>query len=213
MRTNGIFLQLRSLNRYIDISFIAKFIGLFLLFYYTNIFFVQLTLPGKWHSDFFSNNLNYVQWLTDSLTHMSGYIANLLGVENYVKTETNSIVSATNGRGVIVKWECIGLGIYSFWLAFILAHKMNIKRKILFSISGLILMWLLNCIRIALLLYGIEHNLKAWKKSWKFIGNVNHHDLYNYVCYILIIGMIYFYYRRTTKKTATLKVNSEQNKS
>lgn len=210
MNTNGISLHAKSFNRYIDIGFVAKFIGLFLLFYYVNLFFVQLTLPGDWHNDFFVAHFNYIQWLTDSLTHMSGYIASLLGVENYVRVNTNSVVSVTSGRAVNVKWECIGLGIYSFWLAFILAHKMSFKRKLLFSVSGIIAMWLLNCIRIALLLYAVEHNLKAWKKSWKFIGDVNHHDLYNYACYIIIIGMIYLYYRRTSKKAAAVKINAEK---
>lgn len=213
MSTKNISAQIKSLNHYIDIGFILKFIGLFLLFYYVNLFFVTLTLPGKWHSDFFSGHLNYVQWLTDSLTHMSGYIASLFGVENYIRVETNSVVSASSGRAVNVKWECIGLGIYSFWLAFILAHKMSIKRKLLFSIGGIVAMWLLNCIRIALLLYAVEHNLKAWKKSWKFIGDINHHDLYNYACYIIIIGMIYLYYRKTSKKTSTVKANTQKNMS
>jgi len=206
MNTNGSSLQLKSLNRYIDLGFIVKFIGLFLLFYYINIFFVQLTLPGKWHNDFFVNHLNYIQWITASLTHMSGYFADLIGVENYIRG--NSVISEARGHGVNVKWECIGLGIYSFWLAFILAHKMSVKRKVLFSVGGIVVMWLLNCIRIALLLYGVDHNLKAWKKSWKFIGGINHHDLYNYVCYTLIIGMIYLYYRKTTKKNATVKANT-----
>lgn len=188
------------LNRYIDIKFLVKFIGLFLLFYYLNQLFVQLTLPeSKWYNEFFASNLNYINWLTASLTHTSGYIAEMLGVSNYINGR--SILSAASGRGVHVKWECIGLGIYSFWLAFILAHKMSTVRKLIFSVGGILVMWLLNCFRIALLLYAIVHELKTWKKSWKFIGDINHHDLYNYVCYILIIGMIYLYYRKTSKKT------------
>lgn len=211
MSTKGILSQLKSLNHYIDIGFVVKFIGLFLVFYYVNVFFVELTLPGKWHNDFFVTHLNYIQWLTDSLTQMSGSIASMFGVENYIRDATNSVVSVNTGRAVNVKWECIGLGIYSFWLAFIFAHKMSFKRKLLFSIGGIVAMWLLNCVRIALLLYAVEHNLKAWKKSWKFIGDVNHHDLYNYACYIIIIGMVYLYYRKTSKKAVPVKVNTEKN--
>lgn len=209
MATKSIMRELKSVNNYIDLGFLLKFIGFFLVFYYANLFFVQLTLPGgKWYNEFFSNNLNYIEWLTASLTHMSGYIGELFGVDNYVRG--HSVVATSSGRGVNVKWECIGLGIYSFWLAFILAHKMSAKRKIILSVVGIVLMWLLNCIRIALLLYAVDNNLKEWKKSWKFIGDINHHDLYNYACYIIIIGMIYLYYRKTSKKTKAATVKAEQ---
>ncbi|MCC6290420.1 MAG: hypothetical protein IT249_21295 [Chitinophagaceae bacterium] len=196
---------IKTVNRYIDTGFLVKFIGLFLVFYYANQFFVKLISPQtQWYNAYIATHYNYVSWAISSLTHMSGYIGELMGVNNYIKGD-GLLATATN-RGVYVKWQCIGLGIYSFWLAFILAHKMSIGKKLLYSVGGIILMWLLNCFRIALLLYGIAHNLKPWKKSLKFIGAINHHDLYNYVCYMIIIAGIYFYYRKNNRNTAKVEM-------
>ncbi|MFT3747780.1 MAG: exosortase/archaeosortase family protein [Agriterribacter sp.] len=204
MTAKSVIQNIKSVNQYIDLGFLAKFIGMFLAFYYANHFFVELVSPeSKSYNAYIATHYNYVSWSISSLTHMSGYIGELMGVENYIKGD--ALLVSSIHRGVYVKWQCIGLGIYSFWLAFILAHKMSIGRKILYSVGGIVLMWLLNCFRIALLLYGIAHNLKPWKKSLKFIGNINHHDLYNFVCYMLIIAGIYLYYRKTSKKAAIVK--------
>lgn len=212
MTTKNILGELKALNRYIDLTFLFKFIGLFLLFYYGNLFFVDLSIPGgKRYSESFATNYNYISWITASLTYMSNFIGHVLGMDSYVRGSAD-ILSTTSGHSVYIKWQCIGLGLYSFWFAFILSHQMNIPKKILFGLGGVLLIWLINCIRIALLLLALENNMRGWKKSLRLIGDVNHHDLYNYVCYAVIIGMIYIYYRKTSRKTAAIKITTD-NKS
>jgi len=103
----------------------------------------------------------------------------------------------------VVKWECLGLGIFSFWTAFVLAQSLPIRKKILLTLGGIAGIWLLNCLRIGLLLVALEKDLKAWKQSWSFIGKVNHHDLFNYACYTFILLMILLYYKLSRRKKQT----------
>lgn len=189
---------IKQLNYYFDLRFLVKFIVLFLVFYYVNIFFVQLTLPGKWHSDFFVEHLNYIGWLTGSLTHTANFITHTLGLDTIV--EGNDKLSLVQGPRVIVKWECIGLGIMSFWLAFVLAQGISLKRKILLGFGGVFVVWFMNCCRIALLVFALDRNLKPWKKNLTLIGGINHHDLFNYACYAVILLSIFIYYKVSAKK-------------
>ncbi|MFT3705758.1 MAG: hypothetical protein QM802_25540 [Agriterribacter sp.] len=196
-----------TLNRYIDLGFLLKFVGLFLALYYTNIFFVQLTLPGKWYSPFFAEHFNYISWLTSSLTHTANIITQAFGLDTSVVDD--NILAANHGHRVVVKWECLGLGIFSFWLAFVMAQSLPTRKKILLALGGIIGIWLLNCIRIGLLLVALEKDLKAWKQSWRFIGKVNHHDLFNYACYTFILLMILVYYRVSRRKKQAAMGNQQ----
>ena len=196
---------IKQLNYYFDLRFLVIFISLFLVFYYVNIFFVQLTLPGKWHSDFFVAHFNYIGWLTASLTHTANFITHTIGLNSHV--ESNNILALEQGLRVIVKWECIGLGIMSFWLAFVLAQRMSLKRKVLLGLGGIFVVWFMNCCRIGLLLVALEHNLKPWKKKLTLIGGINHHDLFNYGCYAVILLLIFIYYKVSTKKAQPEKSN------
>ena len=187
------------INRYIDLRFLIKFVCLFLAFYYINLFFVQLALPGKMHNAFFVQHFNYIGWLTESLTQTANFIAHLFGLNSFV-TGNNVLWAKQGGHRVIVLWQCIGLGVFSFWFAFILAQHITVKKKILLGIGGFLAIWFLNCLRIGLLVVALDANLKPWKKSLKFIGNVNHHDIFNFVCYSFILLMIVAYYKISTRK-------------
>jgi len=189
---------IKQLNYYFDLRFLLKFISFFLVFYYVNIFFVQLTLPGKWHSDFFVEHLNYIGWLTGSLTHTANFITHTLGLNTIV--EGNDKLALVQGPRVVVKWQCIGLGIISFWLAFVLAQDIRLRKKLLLGLAGALAVWFMNCCRIALLVFALDRNLKPWKKNLTLIGGINHHDLFNYACYAVILLLIFVYYRVSAKK-------------
>jgi exosortase/archaeosortase family protein len=189
---------IKQLNYYFDLRFLLKFISFFLVFYYVNIFFVQLTLPGKWHSDFFVEHLNYIGWLTGSLTHTANFITHTLGLNTIV--EGNDKLALAQGPRVVVKWQCIGLGIISFWLAFVLAQDIRLKKKLLLGLAGTLAVWFMNCCRIALLVFALDRNLKPWKKNLTLIGGINHHDLFNYGCYAVILFSIFIYYKISVKK-------------
>jgi len=122
-------------------------------------------------------------------------------------TGNNTLWAKEGGHRVIVLWQCIGLGVFSFWFAFILAQRIAIKKKILLCVGGALAIWFLNCMRIGLLLVALDRNLKPWKKSLKLIGNINHHDIFNFICYSFILLMIVVYYKISKRKKQSAASN------
>ncbi|MCC7526734.1 MAG: hypothetical protein IT250_18055 [Chitinophagaceae bacterium] len=193
----------REVNRYFDFSFLLKFIALFAVFYYANMFFVDLTLPEKSYNAFFVDHFNYINWITGSIMYTANMMTRAVGLDTQVVNIRFLVVPG--GHSLFMNWQCVGLGIFSFWGAFVLANKMTWKKKIIWGVGGLIGIWFLNCCRTALLMIALENNWKEWKQGWTRGRTLDHHDLFNYGCYILIIGLIYVFYRKFKNKTDETK--------
>lgn len=168
-------------------KFVVKFLVLFLLFYYFNILFFGLTNPGNLYSPFLANYLNYIQGIRWILLNSSTGLLNLLGFsaicDNY-----NLLVA---GRGTIqVVYACLGLGVISFFTAFVLAYPKPLKSKIIFIIAGILTIEVLNVLRFALLAL-------FWNKSDSKI--IDHHTIFNIVIYILIAISLYFWVKADNK--------------
>lgn len=189
----------REINRYFDLSFLMKFIALFALFYYTNMFFVDLTLPGKSYNAWFVEHANYIYWITGSIMHTANLMTQAVGLDTHVVNTRYLVVPG--GHSLFMNWQCVGLGIFSFWAAFVLANGMNRSQKIKWGIGGFLAIWFLNCCRTALLMIALENNWKEWKQGWKHGRTLDHHDLFNYGCYVVLLGMIWFFYKKFKNKT------------
>jgi exosortase/archaeosortase family protein len=163
----------------IALWFSIKFIVLFLSFYYFNILFFGLTSPGNSYSAFLDDHLNYIDWLRWILLHTSCAILNLFGFTCI--TSANQLLVA--GHGVIdLIYTCLGLGVMSFFAAFVIAYPKKIKAKLLFLTAGLLSIQILNIIRLMLLaLY--------WNKNRARI--IDHHVIFDVIIYIVIIVALY----------------------
>ncbi len=184
----------REINKYFDLSFVLKFVGLFAAFYSINMYAVDMILPGKRYNAFFFEHLNYIYWITGSIMHTANLMTQAAGLNTEVVNTRYLVVPG--GHSLFMNWQCVGLGIFSFWAAFILANSMNWRRKILWGVSGFFAIWFLNCCRTALLMIALENNWKEWKQSWTHGRTLDHHDLFNYGCYLIILGMIYLFYKK-----------------
>lgn len=97
------------------------------------------------------------------------------------------------GRGVNVGYDCLGYGVMSFWIAFVFANNGTWKRKLGWMAIGAFALWLINVLRISLVLVGAN-------KNWKFPLGWDHHTWFNIVAYVAIFGMIWIYDKGTSKK-------------
>ena len=175
----------KSILNYLDIEYIVKFILLFLVFYFFHIFFLGLTSPGgDLYSSFLESKLNYISWFTDSILLTASLICKVFGLHSYLAGQ--QIIRADSGVGVQVWLPCLGLGISSFWVAFVMAHKDNWKGRLLWSLVGVFTIWFINCWRIAILLLALERN-------WQGAKYIDHHDMFNFIAYSFILVLIYFY--------------------
>jgi len=163
------------------IRFVFIFIILFALFYYFNIFFFGITSPGSHYSPFLADHLNYIRGLRLVLLQSSGWVLNLLGFGAI--TNDYELLVAGHGTFQLV-YSCLGLGVISFFAAFVLAYPKKRKRKLLFLLSGIIAIELLNIMRFVLLAI-------FWHKKDSHI--LDHHTVFNIFLYLVIAFSLYFW--------------------
>jgi exosortase/archaeosortase family protein len=163
------------------LKFIFTFLFLFLASYYFNIFFFGITTPGSHYNAFLANNLNYIQGLRLVLLHTSASILNAIGF-TAITNDTEMLVA---GHYVIqVVYSCLGLGVISFFTAFVLAYPKQLKRKLIFIAAGILTIEVLNVIRFILL--GLYWDNKTTKV-------IDHHTIFNLIIYVIIAISLYFW--------------------
>jgi len=175
--------MLSALSRYIDLRFFLKFLVTFSILFFFHQFFIGITTPGNLYSPFVDHHLNYVKWIISAVLHSSAFLVQLAGLH---PTVDGNFMTVPNGASIDMGWACAGLGIMSFWVAFVIAHPVNKKQKLIWCLAGIASILLLNCIRIALLLYALEHH-------WKENIYASHHDIFNYASFIIIFLMVYLF--------------------
>jgi len=89
------------------------------------------------------------------------------------------------GHGAIqVVYACLGLGVISFFAAFVIAYPKPLKPKLIFLITGILLIEVLNIIRFMLLaLFWNPHTAKI----------IDHHTIFNIIIYIIVAVSLYFW--------------------
>jgi exosortase/archaeosortase family protein len=178
-------------NNQINISpvrFVILFLGLFFAFYYFNIAFFSATSHGKHYVLFFDQHLNYIHLLRQWLLTCSKQILTWCGYT----VITNEYDLLTAGRGIIrLVYSCLGLGMMSFFTAFVIAYPRRFLVKLLFLLSGLLVIQLLNICRFVLLSLFWEKSNSAYIPD--------HHTIFNITMYIIIAVSIYFWVRYDDK--------------
>ena len=180
---------MKSLHKTSPIRFLLLFLGLFLFFYYFNIFFFSITSPGGHsYSPFFDEHLNYIRWFRHLLVSVSSIIINWFGY-NAINNDYQLLVA---GHGTIdIVYSCLGLGIMSFFVAFVIAYPKRMKPKLIFLFTGLICIQILNVLRFVLLAL-------FWDKKSKVM--LDHHTIFNIIIYIIIAISLYFWVKHDDKQ-------------
>jgi exosortase/archaeosortase family protein len=186
------------------VIFVAKFIIAFCICYFGTLAIIGLSAPVGYYSPFVEKYLNYISWLRSSLLYGSQTLLNISGVDTYLASEYN--IRKVNGRGIVIVYECVGYGILSFWAAFIIAQEGKLKQKILWWLGGSLVFWLLNVIRLSLLLV-------ATNKGWEVPFGWDHHTWFSIVAYSAMLIMIWYFGKVSGKHTKTVNTQSIKNKS
>lgn len=171
------------------LKFIVTFLLLFLIFYFFNIGFFSITSTQSEHYvSFLATHLNYIDWLRWVLLQTSTQILKLLG---YVAI-CNKYYLLVAGKGEIqLVYTCLGLGVMSFFAAFVLAYPKPLKSRIIFLIGGLLVIQLLNIARFVLLsLY--------WGRQASH--SIDHHTIFNIFIYVVILTSLYLWIKTDNRK-------------
>ncbi|MDF2433232.1 MAG: hypothetical protein JWP44_2863 [Mucilaginibacter sp.] len=164
------------------LKFIFTFLVLFPLFYYFNIFyFSRVSPPSPHYNTFLAHNFNYIHGLRWLLLHTSAQILNWFGFVA-ITDEYNLLVA---GHGTLqLVYSCLGLGVISFFAAFVLSYPKKWKRKVVFLFAGIFGIEVLNTARFVLLAL-------FWDKHAGRI--LDHHTAFNIVIYLIITVTLYFW--------------------
>lgn len=169
-----------------SLRFVVLFLALFALFYYFNIFYIGITAPGNHYSEFLDQHLNYIRGFRIFLISVSAALMRLFGYEVFTSDTT---LHALNAGGINVVYSCLGFGVMSFFVAFVIAWpERSIKSKLLFIPAGLILIQVLNIARFILITL-------FWRTS-ALRSVVDHHILFNSILYVVLLATIYFWISR-----------------
>ncbi len=172
------------------VKFVLKFLALFGIFYYGTLLVIGLAAQGGMYSAFVDKHLDYVSGITRTLVGGTRGLLQIAGIETY--TLPNFIIRITGGTGVRIAFDCVGYGVMSFWLAFVLASKGRAVRKLIWVLIGWIILWFININRIALLLL-------AYNRDWKMPLGIDHHTWFNIVAYGAIFLMMYIFEKDNRK--------------
>jgi exosortase/archaeosortase family protein len=166
--------------------FAIRFILGFFLLYGGMHLLTGLTVRGGYYSPFLDKYFDLVSGLRSSLIYGAQTLADALGLEAHRVSER--LLKVPGGRGVIVSYSCLGVGVLSFWLALMWALPQNWKRRIIWMIFGSFILWVINVCRIGLFLMAIN-------KGWPMPLGLDHHTWFNIVSYFFIFILLYFFDR------------------
>ncbi len=166
------------------VKFAATFVIAFLLLYYALKFITGLAVQGGYYSPFVEKHLNIAAWVRTALIVSTKYFLLLLGVQTERVSEY--VLRMVGGRGVRIVYGCLGFAVMCFWVAYIFAASTSLMKKLRWFFFGLSLLWIINVIRIGLVLI-------ATNKGWHFPFGLDHHAWFNIIAYLIIFIMIYFF--------------------
>ncbi|MFI5163284.1 MAG: exosortase Y [Sphingobacteriales bacterium] len=178
------------------VKFVLIFLTLFIAFYYFNIVFFGLTSQGNHYNPYLAHHFNYIVWLRHTLLNCSATLLNWLGY-SAITSDTEILVA---GHGTLkLIYSCLGLGIMSFFSAFVIAYPKKSKAKLIFLVSGIIVIQILNVTRFVVLAIFWDKNADT--------QIVDHHTIFNIIIYVIIAISLYFWIKHDDRSTAVYAKN------
>ena len=126
--------MIKNTLRYFDFHYFLRFAALFFLFYLSYTFVNAASAPSGIYYPFVEKYLNFPILIRHAVLYTSQLLLSMLGS---VTTVVYDRLISQDGFSVLqMAWPCYGLGVKSFWVAFVCSHRIPIKTKVLWSIVG-----------------------------------------------------------------------------
>ncbi len=172
------------------IIFVVKLLFFYFLFSQGNLFMNSvLNEGGRFYNEFMANHFDYIQALRTALIIPAVWIIKLFG---FYAIHNETDVMVVSGPLLRINYACLGIGVMSFLVAFVIAFPAKLKAKWKLLVFGLIMVYLLNVFRIAGL--GILLGLfKSQRNNFTY-----HHEVFNIIVYICIFILLYYWIKKNT---------------
>ncbi len=191
-------MDIKKLIKHPLVIYLLKFAVVFCVAYYGTIAVEGLAAPGNHYSPFIEHYLDYPSWLRSSLLNGSRLLLSIFGYHTVITDSYH--LQMVGGRSVQLIYACLGIGVMSFWLAFVVANKGSWKRKSVWVLGGMFCIWLINVSRISLVL--VQNNTGK-----NLMWGMDNHDFFNVLSYVALFLMIFLYDRMN--RTKSVKKNLE----
>lgn len=172
-----------------QLRFILLLIVIYLLLYYFCLFWIGICSEGGLYWQFATDHLNFIKWFREFLIAGAEFVCDIFGL----KTISNSTDMRIVGKGGIrIVYSCLGYGIMSLLIALGIALPFKpLKERVVFIIASLSIFILFNITRIILVAYFAAQARKH---------DINHHDIFSFICYIFIFAGMYWWINRKPVK-------------
>ena len=142
--------------------FLIRFTSVFLFLYACFVFFIGIAMPGGLiENQFLYEHFNLISYYTHLVNNTVVQSLRWMGIEAWRNGPIN-IKTAFGGVNII--YACLAIGVHCIWIAFVIAIKNSTLKKVLWISIGSIMLFVLNIIRIVLILLG---NLLLKTRHWK----------------------------------------------
>jgi exosortase/archaeosortase family protein len=179
-------------KNYPEVLFILKFLLLFLFLYQFVEFWIGISSKGGLYVPFIDEYFNGVKWYRVFILKSAAAVHYLFSYPTHLLSSIT--LEGYNGYRVNMVYSCIGYGIICFWAAFVFSFPITLKHKLQWLALGFILLFMLNVLRISILLFVINKTKNVESFSM-------HHTYYNVCSYALIFMMIYFFVKKSSLVT------------
>lgn len=177
------------------IKFVIIMLALYFIFSQGNLFMNSVMSPGgRFYHAFIADHFNYIQGVRTILIVPAVWIIKLFG---FYAIYNEMDVMVVDGPLLRVNYSCLGLGVMSFFTAFVIAFPAKLKSKIRLFIIGTIMIYLLNVARIAGLGVLLGH-FESQRDNFTY-----HHEIFNFIVYVCIFLLLYLWIKKNTKPTPT----------
>jgi exosortase/archaeosortase family protein len=174
----------------VAILFVVKLLFFYFLFSQGNLFMNSvMSVGGRFYNEFIATNFNYIQGLKTALIIPAVWIIKLFG---FYAIYNEMDVMVVSGPLLRINYACLGIGVMSFLVAFVIAFPAKLKAKWKLLVFGLLMVYVLNVLRIAGL--GV---LLGFFKSQRY-NFTYHHEVFNVIVYICIFTLLYYWIKKNT---------------
>lgn len=175
------------------IIFVVKLLVFYFLFSQGNLFMNSvMETGGRFYNEWISTHLDYIQALKTALIKPAVWIIKLFG---FYAIHNKMDVMVVDGPLLRVNYSCLGLGVMSFFSAFVIAFPAKLKSKVKLFLIGMVMIYVLNILRIAGLGVLLGY-FESQRSNFTY-----HHEIFNIIVYLFIFALLYFWIKKNTNPT------------
>ena len=129
----------------------------------------------------------------------------IIAFTNHIYHYSVFSINVIGGFSVLMGFSCLGLTMMWFYSTVIFASKGKVIIKVLYILSGIFVIQILNILRMSYLVWLLRNGTKQNFPEFSFLDSItfDHHDLFNFLIYILVFLLIVFWFEN--KKIKRLK--------